>query len=335
MVKTDESSQSTTQSEREKLVKWARQWGGSTADALLDQATQIFTIPEVEGFIGYRSISGSTVVYGEPVCSEDDLETLFKQFHQFCKNRNNSVTYVIASEKFAKWALKHGCKSVVEFGEELILDPSSDDPKRGSQGELVRKKIKRSQNEGIVVKEYRHSNPEIEAQMIKVGNAWLKGRQGPQVYISKLHIFDDPYGRRWFYAQRGSTIVGVLMMNQLQAKKGWAITQIMLVPDAPPGTPETLVIHALETLAKEDCTYVTFGAVPAKQLGEIIGLNKLYSKLMRLGYKAARLVFHLDGKKIFWQKFQPRSQKCYLVFSESRISKRVVLGLVRALNMSF
>lgn len=325
----------TVSTDREKIVEWARRWGGATADALLDEATQIFTLPSKEGFIGYRAIKKSVVVYGEPVCAPENLEEFVEKFHKFCHDKKSSITYVITSEKFARWSLKHGCKAFIEFGEELVLDPASDDPRRGQQGALVRKKIKRAQHEGLTVKEYRPKNAELEEQMNAVGKAWLSGRQGPQVYISHLRIFNDPYGRRWFYAQQGQKIVGVLMMNKVEARNGWAITQIMLVPNAPMGTPEVLVVGALEALTKEDCTFVTFGAVPAKEMGEIVGLNGFYEWVTRLGYKAARAIFHLDGKKAFWQKFQPRSEKAYLVFSESSISQKEILGLMRALNISF
>ena len=75
----------------------------------------------------------------------------------------------------------------------------------------------------------------------------------------------------------------------------------MISKDAPSGVSEHLVVAALEKLEKEECRVVLIGPVPAKELGKIIGLGKIITRLAELAYKAikkyaASMVMRYSGK---------------------------------------
>jgi lysylphosphatidylglycerol synthetase-like protein (DUF2156 family) len=325
---------STNTDERDLIVKYVRRWGNSTSDAALDPGCNIFITPNVKGFISYKVGYKCAVAYGDPICAPNDKPKLSNAFHDFCKNEGLSIVYAITSEKFSKWAIKNVCNTLVEFGEELIIDPANHDPKKGPQGGLVRKKIKRAIQEGTTVHEYLEHDAKLEKDIEEVGSAWLNARKGPQVYIAPVRIFDDRLGKRWFYAKKGDRIIGVLLLDEVQIHSGWLFSSVMMTPDAPNGTPELLVTTAIESLKNENCNYATFGAVPGKQLKEIIGLSKIYTWLVRTVYSAVRRIFRLDGKKIFWGKFQPTSQSTFLLFSEPKIGLNEIRSLMKALNVN-
>jgi lysylphosphatidylglycerol synthetase-like protein (DUF2156 family) len=288
----------------EKRLRLVRQWGSSTSDAILDPFTQIFTIPAIDGLIGYRLEYRSIVVFGDPVCSPEDLPSLVTAFHEECKKNGYNIIYVSASESFAKWAIQNTCRILIKFGKELYLDPF-DDPKRGPKGGLVRRKVRHAIKEGTTVQEYLPHDPQLENALEKVGQQWLQGRRGLQIHISHVRIFENRTGKRWFYAKQGDRCVGLLVLNQLKAKQGWHLNHVMIVPDAPHGTPEFLVTTALEKLKEEDCRFVTFGAVPTEHLNEILGLGRFSKWLAQSAFKISRKIFKLDGRKKFWEKFQP------------------------------
>jgi lysylphosphatidylglycerol synthetase-like protein (DUF2156 family) len=108
----------------------------------------------------------------------------------------------------------------------------------------------------------------------------------------------------------------------------------MITKGAPHGTPELLVVSALEILAQEQCHFVTFGTTPAAQLGEIEGLGKISTWMARQAYQVAKKVFQFQGLKMFWGKFDPQSRRSYLLFSTPRIGPREIVGLTRALNVN-
>lgn len=323
--------------QRKKIVEKVRQYGSSAADAVLGPSCSFFSIPDVDGFIGYRLEKSCAVVYGDPLCAFEDIPKLVSAFHAHCKKEHLSVIYIIITEEFARWTIQANvCKVMIEFGEELIMDPHHDPRKNtGVYASLVRRKVRHALKEGATVHEYFPSDSaELEQEIEKVGALWLKGRRGLQLHISHVRLFSDRDGKRWLYAKQGDKIVGVIVLNRLDTYRGWLINHLMHLSDAPHGIPELLLVTALETVAKEGAQQVTFGAVPGVKLGEIIGLNKFSTWLSRNLFKLIYRLFRLNGRKKFWEKFDPESRRSFLLFSEKHVRLKEIRALMRALNVA-
>ena len=114
----------------------------------------------------------------------------------------------------------------------------------------MRRKERHAKKEGVVVHEYVGSDSQVEEAMQNVARKWLDARHGPQIYLSNIRLFEDCFGKRWFYAVKDSLVIGVLMLNQLEAKNGWLFNHLIVTKDAPGGTPESLVLQYLSTLQK-------------------------------------------------------------------------------------
>ncbi len=318
---------------RTELVELVRKWGGPTSDAVLDPLIEYFIDPSISGFVGYRKAMDCAVVYGDPICSLEDRPRLTHAFHSFAEGQGVSIVYLAASQDFSQWAIQNVCGALIEFGEELYLDPSCDPRKRtGNNGSLVRRKVRRAMKEGVEVHEHLSSDLAIESAIEEMGAQWLKSRRGPQIHISNVYLFDDRYGKRWFYAKHGDRIIGSISLNLIESKKGWLINHLMVIPEAPGGTPELLFTTALEVLASEGCRFATVGMINAKELGQIVGLSKLSCFVARFAFKIARKVFHLDGLHTFWGKFHPEHRPSYLLFSRSKVGLREIVGISRATN---
>lgn len=321
----------------EEIVQYIRKWGGCATDAVLDPHTLLFTLPEKHGVIGYRPHDGCVIVYGDPICAPKDLAQFVSEFHKKCEEEKKAVIYITATEEFSKWALDSGaCSSMVEYGEELVINPH-DDPRarQGVNASLVRRKVRHAEKEGVVVTEHLQKDSKIEEAIEEVGIAWLRARQGFQVHISHVHLFTHRFGKRWFYARQGDHIIGSVTINRLEKNNGWLLNHLIHKPDAPHGTPEILVVTALDTLAKEGYSYTTFGGVAAPKVGEIRGLSPLSSMATRGIYKIVNKIFHLEGRKKFWEKFHPESRRSFLLFNKGTIGAKTLLGLMKALNISY
>lgn len=319
--------------EREKVVDIVRQWGGETSDAILEPTSQIFWAGDGEGLIGYRVEAGCAVVFGDPVAKPEDKSALALAFHKFCQEQGYQTIYVVATENFAKWGQKNLSGVLIEYGERLIIDPHKNPMElTGQHGVLVRKKVKHAKKDGLEIKEYLEKNPETDQAIEKVGEAWLEARHGPQIHISHLRLFKDTHGKRWFYAQKGKEIVGVIALNRIESHHGWLLNHLLLTPDAPHGAAEMLIVETLDKLAQEDCHYVSFGAIPAENLGELIGLGTCSQWLVKQGYGVAKKIFRLAGHKKFWEKFEPQTKKSYLLFNQKKIRLRSIVGLLKAMN---
>jgi lysylphosphatidylglycerol synthetase-like protein (DUF2156 family) len=321
------------QEARLRIVKLVRRWAGATTDAILDPSMQRFHLPEVEGFIAYRLESNSAIVYGDPTCAETDRPLLTKAFHRFAEEQGKNVIYISASQPFAYWAMENGCSKLIEFGKELVFDPSRDPTKEtGSYGSLVRRKIRSAIREKVSVQEHLTQDPHLNRAMEEVGQQWLRARHGLQVHISNIYLFNDIEGKRWFYAKQGDKVVGVVCLNQLQKHQGWLLNHLMTLPDAPNGTSELLVVTALRAVNKEGCRFVTAGFVTPKKLGEMKGLSEFSKWIAHLGFRIARVITRIDGLSAFWRKFNPQESPAYVLFTRKKIGIREMIGFKKALN---
>lgn len=320
--------------DRIQLVDLVRRYGNETTDAVLDPACHYFAVPEIDGFLGYRLDGKQAVVYGDPICAPEDAHKLAVAFAAYCKEAGFKTIYAIASEQFAKLAVNSVVAAAITFGSCLWVNPQHNPmDNTGRHGSLTRRKVKHALKEGTEVSEYTGVNPSLEESIEMVGTEWLKGRRGPQIHISNVHLFEDRQGKRWFYAHKEGKVVGVVQLNQLQQSQGWLLNHLMITPDCSNGTPELLVTRALQAVAKEGCEYVTFGTCPATRIDSIIGLNPVLASVARFSYQIARRVFHLDGFGEFWSKFEPQATPVFLLFDRGSISFSGVKSLLRALNV--
>lgn len=315
------------------LAEAIRRWGNAMSITLLDPAVQIFRAPNIPGVIGYKVSAGCAVVFGDPVCANNDTPALAQAFKDFCSKNNLRMIYTAASKNFADWAHGQISEAKIEVGAELVVDLSKD-PSSGQEGRMLRKKLKHSASEGVVIEEYGGNDPLVEKEIESVTANWLQGRKGPQIYLSKVNVFEERHGKRWFYAKQNGKLVGVLLLNQLEAKQAWVLYMVMATPTAPNGTSESLVMHAIAKLRGEGCRYLSLGDAQGEKVGEVKGLGVISSWVAKHSFNASKKIFGLDGRRVYWKKYMPESRPSYLLFSHSSVGLREIVGLLRAINVS-
>lgn len=315
------------------VAEYVHRWGNAASIALLDPSCSIFTTDLVDGVIGYRFASQYAVVFGDPVCPVDSRDNLMKEFNTFCSQQGKSVIYIATSEPFMQWSMNRYCGSAIECGNEIILDPCSDPTKRtGKKASLLRNKYNQSIREGIHVQEYCGYDEQLEEVMQQVRDCWLQNRKGPQLYLLQINMFTDREHKRWFYAKHEDRVVGVVMLNRIDAYNGWVLNILMVMPDAPTTTSEFLILSTLAILREEECPFFSIGMVPREQLGRIEGLSTFSQWLARHTFTVAKRIFRLDDRERYWKKFHPSRQPTFVLFSKSHITIAEVIGICRALN---
>ena len=316
------------------IEKWVHRWGCSVSEAVLDSHFHYFLTPNIEGFIGYRAESGNAVVIGDPICPIEDMPCLTRDFHCYCQEKKMNIIYMIASESFAKWLIQQRhCNVMVEIGEELIFDPQYD-PREGPHGSKLRNTVNHAHHLGLTVNEYLSHDVNLEHAIQQAGIEWLQGRRGPQIHLTDLDFFDIRTGKRWFYVKNATHMMGIALISKIEARQGWLLKSLIAVPGAPRGTSELLMTKVLDTLRGEDCHFLTYGIVPAKDLGEITGLGKCSTWLLKNGYKMVKWIFKLDQRQIYWQKFHPRAERNYLLFSQPYIDFQGVRSIFKSLKIN-
>lgn len=319
--------------ENKAVAEYVHLWGNSASQALLDPECQLFSTPTVDGIVGYRFELKAAVVFGDPVCAPQDIPTLALAFHEYCKAHNKSIVYISATEPFANWATNNSCKTLISFGDEVVLNPMQDAMLlKGKKASLLRNKWNQSKRDGIEVKEYTTADDKLEQAMEHVANAWLNDRKGPQMSLLQVNLFGDRTRKRWFYAQYQGKVIGVLMLNSLDLFKGWVINMLMVDPTAPNPTSEFIVLSTLEILRSEGCTYFSIGTTPAVSLARIEGLNSAIAWIARYIFVLAKKIFKLSDRQRYWKKFHPQTKPLYLLLSNPGIKVQEILAIMRALN---
>jgi len=57
-------------------VELIKRWGGASSITMMDPICKHFSIPQIDGVIGYRSEFGCAIVYGDPLCNPSDWPQL-------------------------------------------------------------------------------------------------------------------------------------------------------------------------------------------------------------------------------------------------------------------
>ena len=315
----------------EELVK---KFGTTASISCFDAAYLFFFQDGIEGCIGYRIENRCAIVMGDPLCDEKQIFELTKAFIKHCKNKGMPVIFISASKNFTQLVTPLLCASALSVADDLIFDPKQD-PKKGSKGRLLRGKVSQAKRFGVRAEEYVGYCPKKEEEMDMVAREWLSNRQGPQIFLAPIDLFCRRNGRRYIYACLNGVIIGVCLLQQLDSKKGWLLQWLLTSPQAPNGTSELLVDSAITILREESCRVLYFGACQKKEIGMISGLGPLSTLIAKIGYKTAKKLLPLEGRRAFWKKFNPEAEDLFLIFEKKTISFKEINAIMKALHVSF
>ncbi len=206
-------------SKPESLASIVKRLGHPESTTLLHSSCHVFQIPQVDGAIGYHRSRDCAIVVGDPICLPQDIETLTQAFHFHCQESKLKTVYLSAYHDFAHWAINNGCRTLVQVGSELSINPTHFQKKH-----KLRWAINQSIQYGVDVKEYKDVDPALEDQMKQAISTWLQQRSGPQIHLGKMNFFNSAIEKRIFYAQQKDKIVGLLMLTPVDRYQGWVLS---------------------------------------------------------------------------------------------------------------
>jgi len=319
----DKEAESTNSAQE--IASTVKRLGNPISTILLDSPCRIFQMDGIDGIIGYQLVRNCAVVLGDPICLPEYTAKLSQAFQLHCQKSNWRMIYFLVSDSFAHWAINNGFNTLIQTGEELIIDPTSYQKKQ-----KVRWKIKQSITSGVVIKEYKQFDAAIEYQLKNTIHAWLKEKQGPQIHLGDLNYSYSE--KRIFYAMQNDKIIGLLKLSPIERYHGWALSSFLALSAAPVGTSEHLLNFTFDTLASENCHFLCLGVIAGTQLGEMIGLNVFSKFFAHLIFKISKMVFKLDARMVYLFKYRPRLSPTYFLIS-GKLKFRDLMALKDVLNV--
>ncbi len=314
---------------------YVQRWGHPTSVGIFDPACKTFSTPEINGIIGYRWQSKNAIVIGDPICSRQDLLPLINAFTSYCNNHNKKIIYLAISHAFEQFARAHKLFSCsIEIGTEIILDPTIDlMASTGKNASRLRNKYSLAIKDGLIVKEYTTYDLPTEQKIELVAQQWQQNRKGLQIYLSNLSVLADKEYKRYMYAEQHGRMIGVLILNRIDAHQGWFINMLILAPDAHNSASEFLILKALELLRKEECKHLSVGVNTTNSLGQLSGFSSFITWAARKAHYLVSKVFALDNRERYWNKFNPIKKPSFVLFTRKRVGLRDALDILYALNV--
>ena len=306
------------------------QYGSASSEQMLHHPCFHFQMPDCSGVIAYRIEDNCVIVIGDPICPANEIAKLASAFHAYCKDQNLLVVYMIISETFAKWLHNHDVAVSMEVCEEMVFDPSIDPCLSNKK---LRQKVRKARKYGLTVHEYVPHNPAIEEELLNIAKAWATEIKGPHIYLGPLDLFKSRVGRRWFYVKEGEKITAMAMLSKIQAHQGWLLKFFITAPGAFRPTSEYFMASLLETLRKENCRFLTKGAIAKTSLGTIYGMRAFSRMFVRSTYKLISIIFRFQKRREYWTKYNPSLLPTYLLFCAPRIKFHGLKTLMKVLRM--
>ncbi len=317
------------------IYNYFQRFGTSASIGLLDPSFKVFSDSSIDGIIGYRLEHNCAVAFGDPLCASCDKIILAQAFNDFCKKHNRKNIFAMTSQAFTNEALACFGGGALQVGHEVIIDPTIDiRTLTGRYASHLRQKFNHAVANGLSAHEYKDSDPEQEKIFETIAKIWLSNRKGLQSFIQPVDVFGHRANKRWFYAKKDSRTIAFLMLTKLPACNGWMLNNgIMLTLEAPKSTSEFLVLHVIETLRNEGCTYFTNGPTLAPNVEQVEGFDWLSQMIVTHGTNSALKILRLNDRQRFWNKFQPHKEPSFMTFTSSHISVREALALLKAFNV--
>jgi phosphatidylglycerol lysyltransferase len=161
------------------------------------------------------------------------------------------------------------------------------------------------------------------ASLERLIDRWFAARPMARMgFLVEVDVFAW-LSQRWsFVAMRADVPVALLSIVPVPTREGWLFEHLLRDPDAPNGTAELLVHHAMLLLAADRVSWVTLGLAPLA--GPVSG----WLRTMR---SWSRPLFNFDGLASFKRKLRPQWwEPIYLAYPREQSSVRAMIDGLRA-----
>ncbi len=286
-----------------------------------------------DAVIGYVRRGGVRVVAGAPVCAEERLDEVLSEWNAETARARERSCYFGAAGRLFEHLRGHPDHCTISLGAQPVWDPRTWDAPTAMRPSL-RAQLARARNKGVVVREYGTGQAETDPGLHRVLSEWLGQKPLPS-----LHFLVEPKtlanlrDKRIFVAERGGIPVGFLNAAPVPARRGWLTEQFVRGADAPNGTIELLVDHAVRALAADGAEYVTMGLVPlASRSWDPAHGHPVWLRLALAWVRAhGRRFYNFAGLEAFKTKFNPQGwEPVYAVSQERHFSPWTLYAIADA-----
>lgn len=286
-----------------------------------------------ESVVGYVRSGRSRVVAGAPVCAERALPQVVDLFEADAEREGLGVCYFGAEARLE--GVLHNSKNHarVLLGAQPVWHPAHWPGIMNGRPSL-RAQFNRARNKGVTVDEWSIEQATNSPLLQECLDAWF-GLKG----LPPLHFVIEPdtlgrlENRRVFVANHDSTVAAFLVLSPIPTRKGWLTEQFPHHPNAPNGTVELMMDHAVRKLCDEGDEYVTLGLSPLSKRARIEKFDNPVWLRMLLAWmrKHGQRFYNFDGLDSFKAKMTPEHwEPVFAISNEPVFSGRTLYSMALA-----
>ncbi len=273
------------------------------------------------GLVAYVDTGGAWVAAGEPIAAPEERLQVAARFVGAARAAGRRASF------FATEGVLATAPQVrrVQIGEQPFWDPAEWDASVRAH-KSMREQLRRARAKGLSVREVKHAELSADAAtaatLDRLIDRWHASRPMAEMrFLVDMAPFSTPSPhaerRRLFVVERrrsgsqtyGADIVALLSMAPIPARNGWLCEHLVRDPQAPNGTAELLVDHAMRIMHTEGVRDVTLGLAPLS--GDV-------NRWLRAARTLSRPLFNFVGLSAFKRKLRPqRWEPMYLAYPDT------------------
>jgi len=280
-------------------------YGDASNTSWLEPKFEIWRDPTTGAAVGFVPHGqGFAITIGDPLCHTSQYaRTIAGYLRYIKKERHLKPIWLLVGGKMEEVLAEKFDFRTFSVAAEQRLDPGNNPAAKDSE---LQRKIRHAEKEGMKIHDIALGDPISDAIREKIDQRvqdWLKGRKGKQVHLTDVHPWQDVAHRQYHYGiTPDGTITGLVIMAQLSPDHGWQVKFALDFPNAPSGSIEALVMHALKSAATGGATTVTFGGGAMNKFTPGHNLKGTRVKVLSKAYHAIATELKLTNKSEFREK---------------------------------
>ncbi len=319
----------------ERLLELVREHGRNLhAFMVLEPGLQVWYTPDGRAAVAYADRGGHWVAAGSPLCAVERVAEVTQAFLNAADRAGRVAVFFGVSDRFAE-RLEGLPVDVLPIGQAPIWDPREWTETVG-RAKKLRNRLRRGERLGLCprladVRELTVGQPLRDA-MQALTEQWTQAHALPPMgFVVTLELFQHPAERRYIVIEHDDLLAGFAVCVPVSGQDGWLVEDMMVAPNAPAGTGETLVDAAMRQLASEGAAMVSLGLCVLAGLQTTRNDHPVLMAILRTSGRLMGGLYNFDGLYRFRNKMRPAQwQTVYLVSN-----RRMTVWTLRAVLMAF
>jgi phosphatidylglycerol lysyltransferase len=292
-----------------------KQFGNSALDFFKTYSDKlIFAPPEVNAFIAYRVSRNFAVVLENPVTENiEEMKRCIQSFSNYSyENGLKEIYYRVPKESLPVYY--EFSKKSLFLGQEGVVDLNSFSLE-GGEKKSIRNALNKINDQGYTT----HINiPPLRDGLIQklkaVSDEWLKLTEREEIIFSQGMFVEKEIKEQTVISVENSEekIIAFLNIIPDYVKNEGTYDLLRKTADAPNGIMDYILVELFKYFKANGIQYVNLGFAPMSGLNDP---HNFTEKSMKFAYEKIRSFSHYKGQRDYKDKFNPRWNDKFLIYS--------------------